>query len=83
MLARGWVDELVEANALTERARDAAQEMARLSLKAFRQAKQQLRQEVFERVERSGAMTDQTVTDIWSDALGYVRDYITRTLNKS
>jgi opacity protein-like surface antigen len=37
-LARGWVDELVEANALTERARAAAQEMARLSPKAFTQA---------------------------------------------
>jgi hypothetical protein len=28
-LARGWVDELVDANALTQRARAAAQEMAR------------------------------------------------------
>jgi hypothetical protein len=31
----------------------------------------------------AGAMTDQTVTDIWIDALGYVRDYVARTLNKS
>jgi enoyl-CoA hydratase len=82
-LARGWVDELVEANALTERARAAAQKMARLSPKAFTQAKKQLRQEVSERVERGGAMTDQTVTDIWTEALGYVRDYVARTLNKS
>jgi len=82
-LARGWVDELVEANALTERARAAAQKMARLSPKAFTQAKKQLRQEVSERVERGGAMTDQTVTDIWTDALSYVRDYVARTLNKS
>ena len=48
-----------------------------------RQAKKQLRQEVSERVERGGAMTDQTVTDIWTEALGYVRDYVARTLNKS
>jgi enoyl-CoA hydratase len=82
-LARGWVDELVEANALTERARAVAQEMARLSPRAFTQAKKQLRQEVSERDERGGAMTDQTVTDIWTDALGYVRDYVARTLNKS
>jgi enoyl-CoA hydratase len=82
-LARGWVDELVEANALAERARAAAQELARLSPKAFTQTKKQLRQEVCERVERDGAMTDQTVTDIWTDALGYVRDYVARTLNKS
>jgi len=48
-----------------------------------RQAKKQLRQEVSERAERGGAMTDQTVTDVWTDALGYVRDYVARTLNKS
>ena len=50
---------------------------------AKRQAKKQLRQEVSERAERGGAMTDQTVTDVWTDALGYVRDYVARTLNKS
>jgi enoyl-CoA hydratase len=82
-LARGWVDELVDAQGLMERARAAAQEMARLSPKAFTQTKKQLRQEVFERVERNGAMTDQTVADIWTEALGYIRDYVARTLNKS
>ena len=81
-LARGWVDELVDANALMERARSAAQEMARLSPKAFTQTKKQLRQETFERVERGGAMTDQTVADIWTEAWLY-RDYVARTLNKS
>jgi enoyl-CoA hydratase/carnithine racemase len=79
-LARGWVDELAAANALTECARAAAQEMARLSPKAFAQAKKQLRQEVSERVERGGAMTDQTVTDIWTEAIGYISDYVARTL---
>ena len=79
-LARGWVDELVDANALTERARTAAQERARLSPRAFTQAKKQLRQEVS---ERGGVTTDQTVTDIWTEALGYIRDYVARTLNKS
>ena len=52
----------MEANALTERARAVAQEMARLSPKAFTQAKKQLRQEVCERVERGCAMTDQTTS---------------------
>jgi hypothetical protein len=51
----------------------------RLSPKAFTQAKKQLRQEVSERVERDGAMTDQIITDIWTDALGYLRDYVART----
>ena len=82
-LTRGWVDELVDANALTERAHAAAQELARLSPKAFAQTKKQLRQEASERVKRSGAMTDQTVTDIWAEALSYIRDYVARTLNKS
>jgi enoyl-CoA hydratase len=82
-LARGWVDELVDANALTQRARTAAQEMARLPPRAFTQAKKQLRQQVSERVERGGVTTDQTVTDIWTEALGYIRDYVARTLNKS
>jgi enoyl-CoA hydratase len=81
-LARGWVDEAVEADALPRRAVAAAQSLARLSPAAFAQTKKQLRQEAAERVARSGAMTDQAVTDIWIGALGYVRDYVARTLNK-
>jgi hypothetical protein len=34
-------------------------------------------------VERGGAMTNQIVTDIWTEALGYIRDYVARTLHKS
>ncbi len=34
-------------------------------------------------MERSGAMTDQIVTEIWTEALGYIRDYVARTLNKA
>jgi hypothetical protein len=29
---------------------------------------------VSERVEPGSVMTDQTVTDIWTEALGYIRD---------
>jgi enoyl-CoA hydratase len=82
-LAHGWVDEVAEADALPQRAVAAAQSLARLSPLAFAQTKKQLRQEVAERVERSGAMTDATVTDIWTEALDYVRAYVARTLNKS
>jgi enoyl-CoA hydratase len=63
-LAHGWVDEVAEADALPQRAVAAAQSLARLSPLAFAQTKKQLRQEVAERVERSGAMTDATVADI-------------------
>jgi enoyl-CoA hydratase len=81
-LERGLVDELVEAGALPQRAIAAAQSLAKLAPAAFAQTKKQLRQDAADRVERSGAMTDRTVTDIWTEALGYVRDYVARTLNK-
>jgi enoyl-CoA hydratase len=81
-LAQGWVDEVIEPDALPRRALAAAQSLARLSPAAFAQTKQQLRQEAADRLARSGAITDQTVTDIWIGALDYVRDYVARTLNK-
>jgi enoyl-CoA hydratase len=82
-LERGWVDEVAEADALMERAIAAARKLARLSPAAFAQTKRQLRQDVADRVERSGAMTDQIVTEIWTEALGYIHDYVARTLNKA
>jgi len=82
-LERGWVDEAVETDALMLRAIAAAQELARLSPSAFAQTKKQLRQEAAERVERSGALTDQIVTDIWTGAIGDIRDYVARTLKKA
>ena len=75
---RGWVDEVVESDALIPRANAAAQELARLSPAAFAQTKKQLRQEAAERVERSRALTDQTVTDIWTGAIDDIRDYVAR-----
>jgi enoyl-CoA hydratase len=81
-LAHGWIDEAVETDALPRRAIAAAQSLANLSPAAFALTKKQLRQEAADRLERSGAMTDQTVADIWIEALGYVRDYVARTLNK-
>lgn len=81
-LARGWVDEVVEAEKLLQHAVAAARSLASLSPAAFAQTKKQLRQEAAERVERSGAATDATVTAIWTQALGYVSDYVARTLNK-
>ena len=62
----------------------AAQQLARLSPAAFAQAKKQLRQQVSESIARSGSPSDKTVTDIWAapDSLGYIRDYVARTLRK-
>jgi enoyl-CoA hydratase len=84
-LRRGWVDEVAGADVVMERAIAVAQELARLSPPAFAQNKKQIRQPVAERVERSGAATDKAVTDIWaaSETLGYIRDYVARTLKKT
>jgi enoyl-CoA hydratase len=81
-LARGWIDEAVEPEALVERAVAAARTLAALSPAAFAQTKKQLRQDVAERFARSGATTDAAVTDIWTGALAYISDYVARTLNK-
>jgi enoyl-CoA hydratase len=84
-LQRGWVDELADADALLDHAVAAAKQFAALSPLAFAETKQQLRQEVSERVERSRAAGDKIVTDIWAapDTLSRVRDYVARTLNKA
>ena len=84
-LQRGWVDELVEADTLMAAAMFAAKQLAALSPAAFAQTKKQLRQETSERVQRGRAATDNIVTDIWAapETLGYVRDYVARTLRKS
>jgi enoyl-CoA hydratase/carnithine racemase len=84
-LQRGWVDEVVEANALMDCAMVVAKQFAALSPAVFAQTKKQLRQEASERVERSRAATDKIVTDIWaaSPTLDYVRAYVARTLKKA
>lgn len=83
-LQRGWIDEVVEPDALLEDALAVAQELALLSPAAFAQTKRQIRQEVAERLERSGAATDQAVTAIWTapETLAHIRDYVARTLKK-
>ena len=83
-LARGWVDEIVEADALMENAMAAARRLAALPTFAFAQTKTQMRQPVVERLERSGAAIDKIATEIWAAAetLDRVRDYVARTLKK-
>ena len=81
-MQRGWVDEVVEPGALMERALAAAKAFAALSPKAFAQTKTQIRQAVTERINRSGAATDEAVTEIWTapETIVYIRDYVERTL---
>ncbi len=84
-LRRGWVDELAEPDELIEDAMAVAQELAVLSPAAFTQTKMQIRQAVTERLQRSGETTDKAVTEIWAApaTLAHIRDYATRTLQKS
>ncbi len=82
---RGWVDEAVDVDALLEQAMAAAQKLAQLSPPAFAQTKKEIRLPVAARMECSGAATDKTVADIWAapETLGYIRDYVARTLKKA
>jgi len=84
-LQRGWIDDVVEPDALMEDALAVAQELALLSQAAFAQTKKQIRQTVTERLERSGEATDEAVTEIWTapQTLGFIRDYVARTLKKN
>jgi enoyl-CoA hydratase len=84
-LRLGWVDTLVDADTLIQEALAAAEQLAKLSASAFAQSKKQLRQPVVERIAQSGAATDKIVTDIWAapETVGYIRDYVARTLKKS
>jgi enoyl-CoA hydratase len=83
-LAKGWVDEVVDADTLLRRAIAVAKEFSRLSPLAFAQAKQQLRIPVSERIAHSWETTDRAVTDIWAapESLRHIRDYVARTLKK-
>jgi enoyl-CoA hydratase len=82
---RGWVNEAVEPALVMERAIAAAQSLAALSPAAFAQTKKQIRQAVTERMAQCGEATDKAVTAIWTapETLGYIRDYVARTLKKN
>ena len=84
-LQRGWVEEVVTADALMPRAIAAAQSLAQLAPAAFAQTKKQLRQEIRERLNQNGAAVDKAVTEIWAapETLRYIGEYVARTLRKS
>jgi len=80
---RGFVDQVVEGDALMERALAAAHELAALSPPAFAQSKAQIRAAVSERLAHGGAMETAT-TGIWTQpaTLQYMRHYVAKTLKK-
>lgn len=81
---RGWVDEVVEAEDLMEDALAVAEELAELSPAAFAMTKAQIREPARERLAKSGAATEQAVTDIWcaDETLKRIGDYVAKTLRK-
>ena len=83
-LERGLLHEIVEPQALQERALAAAGMLAQLSPAAFRQTKQQMRLAVAERLKRDGKKTDAAVTKIWTSpaAVKSIKAYVARTLKK-
>jgi enoyl-CoA hydratase len=84
-LARGLVDEVVDAPALLDRAVAAAETLAALSPKAFAQTKQQIRQPVADALERHAKRIDAASMAIWTapETLDHIRDYVARTFKKS
>jgi enoyl-CoA hydratase len=83
-LQRGWIDEVVDADTLMAQAMTAAQKLAQLSPAAFSQTKMQIRQEISDRLKRSGPATDKVATEIWAapQTLHYVGEYVATTLKK-
>ena len=67
------------------RAIAAAQQLAQLSPEAFATTKRQLRQEIRERLDRTGAAVDKAATEIWAapQTLRNIGDYVARTLKKA
>jgi enoyl-CoA hydratase len=82
-VARGFVHEVVEPQALLERAVAAANALAALPPKAFALTKRQIRAPALERMQ--SPELDATIAQIWTvpETLGRVRDYVARTLRKS
>jgi enoyl-CoA hydratase len=82
-VARGFVHDVVEPQALLERAVAAAKALAALPPKAFALTKRQIRAPALERMQ--SPELDAAIAQIWTapETLGRVRDYVARTLHKS
>jgi enoyl-CoA hydratase len=82
-VARGFIHDVVEPQALLERAVAAAKALAALPPKAFALTKRQIRAPAMERMQ-SPAL-DAAIAQIWTapETLARVRDYVARTLGKS
>lgn len=82
-LARGLVDEVVPPDALAARAREAAEQLAGISPRAFRLTKRMLRAPVLERIDRSAA-DDEEGLAAWlaPETHDRIREYLAKTVRK-
>jgi enoyl-CoA hydratase len=82
-VARGFIHDVVEPQALLERAVAAAKALAALPPKAFALTKRQIRAPALERMQ--SPELDAAIAQIWTapETLARVRDYVARTLRKS
>jgi enoyl-CoA hydratase len=80
----GLVDEVMEADALLDRALAAAKTLAALGPEAFALTKRQMREPVRERLEKDGPRFDPAVDAIWyaPETSARIRDYVSRTFKK-
>ena len=81
-VGRCWVHDLVESEALLDRALDTANALAALPAKAFALSKRQTREPALERMQNREV--DAAIEQIWTapETLQRVRDYVARTLRK-
>ncbi|MBV8289008.1 MAG: hypothetical protein JOZ35_19005, partial [Hyphomicrobiales bacterium] len=82
-VARGFVHDVVEPQALHENAVAAANALAALPPKAFALTTRKIRAPALECMQNPEL--DAAITQIWTapETLGRVRDYVARTLRKS
>jgi enoyl-CoA hydratase len=82
-LAKGLLDEVVDAETLAARALETAWKLASLAAGSFRLTKAQLRADAIDRAERLGWI-DKEGLAIWSapETHAHIRDYLSRTVGR-
>jgi enoyl-CoA hydratase len=81
----GLIDEVVEPEALLDRAHVIAEQLAQLPAKAFRLAKFQLRDPYIRRAKRYAGQHDSDILELWSAPQTHtrIREYLEKTVRKS
>ena len=81
----GLADELVEPADLLDRAVEQAEKLGELSPQVFAHTKRHIRQPVLDQARAGESKFEASIIDMWSapETLEAIRDYVSRTLNKS